>query len=310
MENTIAFWIARRLGMPYTNHSVPVMIYFNGDFKGAYMATEKVGINAGSVNIDESTGILFELDSHYDEEYKFMYEWSTRYRKYSIPVMVKDPDLNEVAAELYPDSTATADDLFAAWKADFSDFADAVVSSTSATDLSPYVDLESVANYLLVCCICRNPELAHPKSVYIYKDNADDVYHLGPVWDFDWAFSFSGSGHSWNPNLRMFTGNGDYSGYSFFLRFCQNAAVKKLLGEKLQKFIAEDYDDLMAFIDEYAALIEPSAKLDGVRWPTAATTYGIVAESSFDFRENIASLKDWLEKHINFMINDANYGLY
>ena len=35
------------------------------------MLTEKIGINGASVDIDETTGILFELDTNYDEEFKF-----------------------------------------------------------------------------------------------------------------------------------------------------------------------------------------------------------------------------------------------
>lgn len=96
MRNAIAFRIAQMLGLPFTNHSIPVHVYFNGIFKGAYMLTEKVGIGSGSVDIDENTGIMFELDTNYDEDFKFTYRWGDSKR---LPVMVKDPDVAEIAAD-------------------------------------------------------------------------------------------------------------------------------------------------------------------------------------------------------------------
>lgn len=74
MKNAIAFWIARRLGVPYANHTTPVNVIINGHPRGSYLITEKVGINSGSVDIDETKGILFELSGEYDEKYKFRSE--------------------------------------------------------------------------------------------------------------------------------------------------------------------------------------------------------------------------------------------
>ena len=53
MKNAIAFKIGQLLEMPFTNHSIPVSVVLNGRYKGAYMLSEKIGINSGSVNIDE-----------------------------------------------------------------------------------------------------------------------------------------------------------------------------------------------------------------------------------------------------------------
>ena len=64
MRNAIALWLARYFGMPYTNHTVPVKVYLNGIDKGQYVMTEKIGIGGGSVDIDETTGMLFELDTN------------------------------------------------------------------------------------------------------------------------------------------------------------------------------------------------------------------------------------------------------
>lgn len=74
MRNTVALWLANYLEMPFANHCVPVKVYFNGICKGQYMLTEKTGVGSGSVDIDEEKGMLFEIDSNYDEDYKFAYD--------------------------------------------------------------------------------------------------------------------------------------------------------------------------------------------------------------------------------------------
>jgi hypothetical protein len=309
MRNAVAFWIAQRLGMPYTNHSIPVMVYFNNDFKGAYMLTEKVGINSGSVDIDETKGMLFELDANYDEEYKFMYSWTTGNRNYSIPVMVKDPDLNEIAALAATDSV-TADALMARWQADFTHFADVVTGSSAVGNLSPVLDIESAVNYLLVNAICGNQELVHPKSAYLYKTDIDnDVYHFGPVWDFDWAFTWYGVGYETDDsyNAKLFNSNGRYSGSTFFTSIARNAAVLAAFKKRLNDFIENDYPDLLAYINEYAARIESSAKLNGLKWPTDVNPPAV---STFEFRENVERLKVWLDNRLNYMKNNSTGGLY
>ncbi|MDE6782246.1 MAG: CotH kinase family protein, partial [Paramuribaculum sp.] len=92
MRNAIALWVAQHLEMPFTNHCVPVKVFFNGIDKGQYMLTEKIGVGSGSFDIDETTGMLFELDSNYDEDFKFQYTWYENYGTKTLPVMVKDPD--------------------------------------------------------------------------------------------------------------------------------------------------------------------------------------------------------------------------
>lgn len=108
MRNATALWLSNHLEMPYANHCIPVKVYLNGIDKGQYMLTEKIGIGSGSVDIDETTGMLFELDSNYDEDYKFFYTFKkpSMSRVYKIPVMVKDPDLEDLF-EVPEDSIGT-----------------------------------------------------------------------------------------------------------------------------------------------------------------------------------------------------------
>ena len=82
----------------------------------------------------------------------------------------------------------TPESLLSTWGDDFEAFESKVFYGE---DLSGSLDMESLVNYMLVYNVCGNREPAWPKSVYLYKASLDDVYHFGPIWDFDWGFTYN-----------------------------------------------------------------------------------------------------------------------
>ena len=42
---------------------------------------------------------------------------------------------------------------------------------------------------LIIQELTRNVELVSPRSMYMHK-SSDNIYHFGPVWDFDGGFAF------------------------------------------------------------------------------------------------------------------------
>ena len=302
MRNTVALWTANYLEMPYSNHCVPVKVYLNGHYKGAYMLTEKIGIGGGSVDIDEYKGMLFELDSNYDEDFKYKFQWNGNKL---LPIMVKDPDLNEIADSLK--TTATA--YFQKWQNDFSTFANAVVSTPTSGSLKDYVDIESVVNYFMVNGLANNHELQHPKSFYIHKDSIDGVYKFGPVWVFDWAFTFDGAEGA-SATVPLVARDGDANGYSFIKALLSNEEIRALYKEKWDAFVKDGYPKLQAYMEQYATMIEPSAKENGLLWPADYSVSWRQSESSWEFRKNFAALKAWIDQRIAYCNSHKNFGLY
>ena len=168
MQNALAFKIGEMLELPYTPVGIPVDVKLNGTYKGSYLLTNKPGINAGSVDIDEDRSIMWELDIIYDEELKF------KSPLLDLPVMVADPDLTE--------------EQFEYWKNDFIEMEKSVVKLKA----SEYIDLDIAAKYLLVFEIMKNDEIGYPKSVKLFKSEGEK-YIFGPIWDFDTSM-----GKVWN----------------------------------------------------------------------------------------------------------------
>lgn len=237
IQNALAFKLGQMLELPYTNESVPVDVKLNGIYKGSYLLTNKPGINAGSVDIDEDNSVMWELDIAYDEEYKF------RSPILDLPVMLSDPEMDEAA--------------FEEWKADFIAMEEAAVNYNAAE----FVDMDLFARYYLVYEIMKNSEIGWPKSVKLFKTKGQK-YIFGPLWDFDTAMGKVWNGPSYTTtsiNERVWKN----------LLFCyleddpiHQEAIVRYLGE-----IKSRLPEILDFIDDYADRIRNSAIRNQTVWP-------------------------------------------
>ena len=208
LMNSIAFELGQRFGLPYTPHYKPVELFVNGSYQGSYLLTEQIQVGKGRVDIDATAGFLVELDSYYDEEPKFTTPG------YQLPIMIKSPE--DLADASGYDFVKNA---FAALEAAM---LDASFPESGYRDLLRF---GTVVDYLLINEIVKNPELQWPKSAYMYQDAVGGM-GMGPLWDYDWGFGYSGGGFSY------FAGYvGSAPKHPFFRRF---------------------YDDPV-FIDQYKA---------------------------------------------------------
>lgn len=295
MKNAIAFKIGQLLEMPYTNHSIPVNVVLNGTYRGAYMLSEKVGINSGSVDIDEEAGIMWEMDAYYDEDFKF------KSKLYKLPVMVKDPDFMEIAQPAEGQTVQeAANELLQTWRTDFEVMEASVKNGNPETTL----DMEQAVNYILASTVVRNGELNWPKSIYLFKENAGALYKFGPLWDYDWAYNFV----LFYDTPLLLPGDPNQTGVTFFLDFVKSAAFKEAFAVKWASFKSELFPQVLEYIDSYADTIRVSALQNGERWPGSGPDGN--GWSSEDFDKNVADLKTYLIKRVEYMDNDSHWGIY
>lgn len=292
MRNAVAMWLARKLDVPFANTMLPCHVVINGHYAGAYTLTEKIGINSTSVDIDENSGILFELSSEYDEKYKF------RSALNGHPVMVKDPDFDELYEE-NPDGPDPQERL-ALWQEDFNR-AEALGETARGSES---FDLESTVNYVLLYSIVNNSEIGFPKSLYLHKRalGEDEKYFLGPAWDFDVAFNLvtpdktTGELKMTSPTVKTW--------FPGFIKGLWDDPAFQSLYEKRIKWVQEELlPELLDYIDSYAAVIEPSAKLNARRWPDDYfNPQWLYAYSSNDHSRHVATMRQWLIDRINFLV--------
>lgn len=302
MRNTTAFMIASLLEMPYTNHSIPCNVYFNNRYVGSYMLTEKVGLNAGHIDdIDETQGIFLEMDSYFDEPYKFRSEC------YNLPMMIKDPDFDELKDN--GDITSQTEYL-QSWKEDWNK-AERILAGKDQGNIWDYIDLNSLVDYLLVYNVCNNAEISHPKSNYIHKRSRQpgEKYKFGSVWDFDWAFTYYDNGEgSGLYNNNMFDGGRRKSTGSVFYRaLIQTPGFNEAYRQRWDYFKSTLYPQLIKQMDEYADVLEPSALEN---WKTWTINLVNPDPTKNNFRNGYDALKTWLAKRVDYLDSAPNFGFF
>ncbi|MDE6270282.1 MAG: CotH kinase family protein [Muribaculaceae bacterium] len=286
MRNALAMWLAQKLEVPYANTIVPCNVFINGHYAGSYTLTEKVGINGASVDIDESTGILFELSKEYDEKYKF------KSPIYNLPVMVKDPDFDELYEENPEGLTPEA--RLAMWQEDFNK-AENLASLGRGFEA---FDLASVVNYTLVFDMFQNSEIGHPKSMYIFKRSLEEgeKYYFGPAWDFDVSANFA------NEDQIVRNPNGGLWMNKLMKQLALDPEYKAMYAQRVAYLVNDLFPEFLAYFDQYALTIEASAKLNGLRWPYTGVVQGwAYAYPSFDTTKQVNSLREWLIARADYL---------
>lgn len=267
MQNAIASFLAQLLGLPYTHEMIPVDLILNCVYRGSYLLTHKPGINAGSVDIDEDSSVMWELDTNFDEDLQFMSP------HFQLPVMLSDPDMNE--------------ERFLEWKEDFCKMEKELIDGKGAE----WFDMDDYARYRLVNDILKNDEIGFPKSFKMYKSEGGK-YHCGPIWDFDCSMG-----------LDFNTGESYIIKLSREKLWC-NKLMKELdktegfeeTYKKYFKLFLDNEDELWEFIDNYRETISNSAQRNYIKWGRENSKF-----HALDWEDSVDAMKIWLKERINFL---------
>ncbi|MCH5169172.1 MAG: CotH kinase family protein [Prevotellaceae bacterium] len=256
MSNAIGMKAANLMEASAANHIVPVDLYLNGQYRGSYNLTEKVGFSNNSVDLnDESAAALLELDSYYDEPagQKF------RSTPYNLPVNVKEPDFSEGTTRLTLADIST----------DFNRFVSALYRRQ---DISRYVDVQQLVRFLMVNELTLNYEFYHPKSTFCYRESFESdtsKYVFGPVWDLDWGFGYERSRTYFSSestsNYWIDMPAFDARDFIRDLRY-KYAPIDDVYRDLWKEFMDNDLQELMEFCQDYYDFAKNSFKDNSYIW--------------------------------------------
>ena len=281
MTNAVAQRIAKAVASAGANDIVPVELYINGEYRGSYNFTQHVGFANNSVSLaDETNATLLELDQYFDETYKF------RDSYFQLPVNIKEPDLST-----YPDYAQQQ-----LIENDFNAFTQKIYSG--GAEYEEDMDCEMFARYMLVNMLSQNLELLHPKSVFLYKEDLLSLhskYVFGPAWDFDWGFGYEGTTSycQRNAEQNFFTAYYD-TGRPFFTNLFYNSdKVKRASYALWTKFLENDFEELLEYVDDYYAFANSSFVHNATKWGDG---------SKYD--TFVSNCKTWLQQHANYIYSN------
>lgn len=222
IRNTLALDLGRALNMPSNIQGKSVDLFYDGEYRGMYMLTEKVEVGSGRVDVTDledengkaNAGIDLEqlpifngttangatykycagMKSPADITGGYLLEMDYEDRaleeicyfrtKRGMYVVVKSP---EFASKEEMDYIATL----------YQEYEDAVfaggVNPVTGKKYSDYVDARSTACYYLVNELSKARD-CFKSSAYLHKKAGEDKLYMGPLWDYDMSFGKGGYG--------------------------------------------------------------------------------------------------------------------
>lgn len=305
IRNNIVYDLSIAMGMGAGVQCRPVNLYYDGEYRGAYLLCEKVEVGSGRVDIEKledlneeanpdvedfddlttatdktengATYIYCEgMNSPADVTGGYLLEMDTAARAtaekcYFITrrnqyVVVKEPEYCSAEEMSYIASY-------------YQEFEDAIYNGgyneTTEKHLSEYASIDSIAQCYIINELTKNPD-GYRTSSYLYKDANNDVMTMGPVWDYDLSFGI-GWGDFTEPckdpteffTLRSKLGLALYEIPEF--RVAVHDIYFQTVGPIINKTLTASgsvvsEDGLLQSVDGYAAEVRTAALANGILW--------------------------------------------
>ena len=217
MLNTLTFDLADALGLPYSPHSRPIDLYYDGEYRGTYLLSEKTEIKGGRVDIHDLEGDFEDANPQVKDFDSLPTAWGVNAygNAYQYVTGLTDP------ADITGGYLLEMDFYYRAWEEKsyfttsqgyyivskspeylsrtameyisrfYQEFEDAVwnggINPMTGKSYTDYVDLESLAKCYVILELSQDGD-AFGSSTFFYKPAGEEKLYAGPVWDFDSAY--------------------------------------------------------------------------------------------------------------------------
>lgn len=309
MRNLVAFHISEKLEMPYTPAGRAVDVVLNGEYKGTYQLCDHVEVGDDRVNVETmkatdielptlAGGYLVEMDAYaYDD-----ISWFNS-QLYRIPVTIKYPKDDKIV----PAQSAYIQSHFEQMERAL----DAYNYRDAKYGYRKYIDVPSMIRQFLVGEITGNTDTYW--STYMYKKRNEDLLYFAPSWDFDIALENDARTYpinSYSDWICFARGSWANGVRSMMSRIFTDPAFNSELSEIYAYYrnaglISES--DLLSKVDELAAEINDSQKLNFIRWNMLNSRVHQNPRTYGSYQGEVDNVKSFLRNRIKWMDHKLNY---
>ena len=269
MRNALIYGWSNAVGF-YASRSRFVEVQMNDDYRGVYVAMEKIKQDAQRVDLSSGDALLKRDWVEHGE------------------VVLETRSCRDELLLKWPDERGSVED-------ELSDIEDELLAGEYGR-----VDLESFVDHMLLVELGRNVD-GYVLSTWIVLE--DGVLKMGPVWDYNGALGNADYFEAWDPEGWHFE-NEEFPadnprGFCWYEALLSDPAFVSLREERwrLHRQGAWSDEALLADIDANAALLGPAAGRNFERWDVLGE-YVWPNDSGAEDRESyeaeVAYLKDWL----------------
>ena len=310
MRNNIAFEMSRRLGVVYTPWIQNVDVIVNGQYKGNYQLCDQVTVGPNRVDIFDmesgdvdaysiTGGYLLEITSPGGETYHFSSNQG------GIPVDVKSPDSDDIVSG-----------QFTYIRDAFNEMESRLWASNYQHPEKGYrgrLDLESFLRHFLVGEFAGNNDAMW--SLYLYKERGDDLFHFGPVWDFDLSMDNDQRTYPANgkPDWLYKYGSAVTGIRNFVSRILSDPYATETLSsmwKNMRDSGAFSQDSLWAFVDSLGTVMDESQRLNFTRWDNLGDLLTLQQFAPGTYEGELDIIKNYLNERIRWIDKKLGYKDY
>lgn len=290
MRNQIAFELGNRFEAAFTPRSRYVEVVLNGEYLGNYLLTDQVEVGETRVNIPElkasskdiTGGYLLEIDARLDETYWF---GSPR----GMPVTVKSPEnITDAQFDYIKNYIADAENVL---------YGDGF--EHPETGYRQYINEETFINWYLVNELLKNNDAIFFSSVFMFKD-VNSKLSMGPIWDFDIAIGNMNENNNHDPQGWWIRES------RWISRMFEDPAFEQKVKDRWNTLKGEQVNTIFTFINETATYLERSQKENFNKWGVLYNYTWPNPTVSGSYESEVQSMKQWLQKRINWMDSQLN----
>lgn len=283
IHNLITYKFAAAMGLDAPDCR-PIDLYYDGQYRGSYLLSEKVEVGPGRVPVKDN-GYLLELDNAYYADEDF---WIKDSLETAFVVKSPEPCSEEELAYIGNYMQAAIDAALNGGK-----------HPETGKSVWKYVDKDSLAKYYLLQEMCKNAD-AFCSSTYFYLPGDGSTLKSGPVWDFDDSYGVRSD--MMDPNGLRTEGGwmSAFLGLPEFRQAVRKAYVNQF-SPAINKLIDGNTSKTFWSLSYASNFTEASAAMDHVVWGHLKAEY-----LTFPTRvENITYCHDFLKLRKAWM--DANF---
>lgn len=297
MHNFMTQKLAKNMGLEGSCDNEYIDVVCNGEYIGTYVLTEKIQFHENRIDMEEDSGMLFEIEMVYRHTCEgnclILHENASNPGNSIHMRLIEygDCDLDnltkEQTAQLKTDmknAQEQIDNISRAMQGNYYDY------------LKTVIDVESFVNWYLLNELTRNYDSAFVTSCFCYF-NSEGLLCMGPVWDFDTCYGIQ------DPNYDS-SRIQDGPWFDWLINNCPDFKREVCLRWSELR-LDGTLDDFYGAIDKVETHIKASEILQHTRYPDSELL-------NVPFDEAVIYFKTWLVNRVlwmdeNFFIIDGIY---
>lgn len=325
MRNELTYQLAKDIGMSAAVDAESVDLYYDGEYRGMYLLTEKVEIGSGRVEIHDLESDIEDANAGVDLDSLPTIASTT---SYGAPMQyvsnVRNPSdfsggyLLELDEAFYykekswfatssgkhfvsksPEYLSLSQMLYISRLTDeaMTCMENGGIHPTTRKGLSDYFDMDSLVRYFIVQEFCKNAD-AYISSTFFYVPQGQSKLYAGPVWDCDGTYGLRNeipefqSSQDWLARNK-FDALTTSGAFMDAIRSCYASGAR----DCIYNLVYGDTSSVGS-IDYYSAKNRASKEMDGKVWGLTQNIPLNVSYSSYD--ASLSALKGWAQQRLEW----------